>query len=78
MWPILAVVPPRLALIGFNFCQPFLIERAVDYSNETYLVQSNNIGYGLIGAYVVVYIGIAVCRSPAASFPMVYPCGVPR
>ncbi|CAI6342532.1 unnamed protein product [Periconia digitata] len=59
-WPVLAVVPPRLCLIGFNFCQPFLIERAVKYSDETFLAQNMNIGYGLIGAYVIVYIGIAI------------------
>ncbi|KAF1951521.1 hypothetical protein CC80DRAFT_553172 [Byssothecium circinans] len=59
-WPILAVVPPRACLIAFNFCQPFLIERAVKYSNEGTIAQDRNIGYGLIGAYVVVYVGIAI------------------
>lgn len=60
-WSILAVVPPRLCLIGFNFCQPFLINRAVKFSQETLNVQQRNIGYGLIGAYIVVFVGIAVC-----------------
>ncbi|KAF2846111.1 ABC multidrug transporter-like protein [Plenodomus tracheiphilus IPT5] len=59
-WPILAVVPPRLALIGFNFCQPFLINRAVTFSQQETSNQTNNIGYGLIGAYVLVFVGIAV------------------
>lgn len=60
-WPVLAVVPPRLCLIAFNFCQPFLIERAIAYSEELNTPHTRNVGYGLIGAYIVVYIGIAVC-----------------
>ncbi|EMD95327.1 hypothetical protein COCHEDRAFT_112393 [Bipolaris maydis C5] len=59
-WSILAVVPPRLCLIGFNFCQPFLINRAVKFSQETSNPQQRNIGYGLIGAYIIVFVGIAV------------------
>ena len=59
-WHILSVVPPRLALIGFTFCQPFLIERAVEYSQEPVTTHSTNEGYGMIGAYAIVYIGIAV------------------
>ena len=62
-WPILAVVPPRLCLIGFNFCQPFLINRAVSFSQEGDTSQTTNIGYGLIGAYVIVFVGIAVSGS---------------
>lgn len=59
-WPILAVVPPRLCLIGFNFCQPFLINRAVSFSQEPVTPHTSNMGYGLIGAYVLVFVGIAI------------------
>lgn len=59
-WHILAVVPPRLALIGFTFCQPFLIERAVEYSQEPISKETTQQGLGMIGAYAIVYIGIAV------------------
>lgn len=59
-WPILAVIPPRLCLIGFNFCQPFLINLAVTFSQQGVTDQTNKIGYGLIGAYVLVFVGIAV------------------
>jgi hypothetical protein len=62
-WPVLAVVPPRLMLIGFNFCQPFLINRAVTFSQDPATPQTTNIGYGLIGAYVLVFVGIAVCSA---------------
>lgn len=56
-WHILSAVPPRLALIGFNFCQPFLIERAINYNHQS---NNSNTGYGLIGAYFLVYTGIAI------------------
>lgn len=59
-WRLLAAVPPRLGLIGFNFCQPFLIERAIEFNREPINGSSTNAGYGLIGAYFIVYTGIAV------------------
>lgn len=59
-WPVISVVPARVALTAFNFCQPFLINRAVMYSQSGTNAQTSNIGYGLIGAYVLVYVGIAV------------------
>lgn len=46
--------------MAFNFCQPFLINRAVTYAEQSPSAQTMNIGYGLIGAYVLVYVGIAV------------------
>lgn len=59
-WDFLCAVPPRLAYIGFTFCQPFLITRAVDLSSQPITAASKNAGYGLIGAYLVVYVGIAI------------------
>jgi ATP-binding cassette subfamily C (CFTR/MRP) protein 1 len=59
-WPLLSAVVPRLALTAFNFCQPFLLQRAIDFSQEPINNDTNNIGYGLIGAYLLVYVGIAV------------------
>lgn len=67
-WPIFAVVLPRLCLTAFNFCQPFLINRAVTFSEQSTTTQTSNIGYGLIGAYVLVYVGIAV-RSNLEAMP---------
>ena len=59
-WHILAVFPYRLALVGFTFCQPFLIDTAIHISSAPITADSTNSGYGLIGAYLLVYGGIAV------------------
>lgn len=59
-WRLLSIVPPRLGLIAFNFCQPFLIERAIGFSSRPRSEEPNNVGYGLIGAYFIVYTGIAI------------------
>ena len=59
-WHLFAVAPPRLGLIAFNFCQPFLISRAIDFSQQSEAESPKNIGYGLIGAYFLVYCGIAL------------------
>ena len=59
-WRLLSVVPPRLGLIAFNFCQPFLIQRAISFSSRSKIQDPNRVGYGLIGAYFLVYSGIAI------------------
>jgi len=58
-WTLLWVVPPRLGLVAFNFCQPFLIQRTISLSQEPVNGGTTNVGYGLIGAYFLVYCGIA-------------------
>lgn len=58
-WPILVPIIPRLALLAFTFCQPLLLRRLLDYLNNSD-AETENIGYGLIGAYFVVYAGLAV------------------
>ena len=60
LWHLLWVIPPRLGLIAFNFCQPFLVQRAIDLSQQPINNNTTNTGYGLIGAYFLVYTGIAV------------------
>ncbi|OBT51212.1 hypothetical protein VE04_08393, partial [Pseudogymnoascus sp. 24MN13] len=57
---LLAAVVPRLCLIGFNYSQPFLINRVIDFVGETGNTSSANNGYGLIGATALIYIGIAI------------------
>lgn len=56
--PLLAPVIPRLALIGFNYSQPFLITRVINYVEDA--GKDKNTGYGLIGATAIIYIGIAI------------------
>ena len=58
--PLLAAAFPRLCLIGFSFAQPFLINRAILFASSPDTPENRNVGYGLIGAFVLVYIGIAV------------------
>ncbi|KAK3403550.1 P-loop containing nucleoside triphosphate hydrolase protein [Sordaria brevicollis] len=73
-WPFWSAVMPRLALLGFNFCQPFLIEAVVAYlasrerkdgneeeGNET--PQPAYYGKALVGGFVLCYVGIAVSRA---------------
>ncbi|THC99810.1 hypothetical protein EYZ11_000740 [Aspergillus tanneri] len=59
-WPLLSPVPPRIALIGFKYCQPLLLASVVNYVQLPDTDRDRNIGYGLIGATAIVYIGIAV------------------
>ncbi|TVY94269.1 ABC transporter, partial [Lachnellula willkommii] len=59
-WPLLSAVIPRLALTGFNYSQPFLLNRAIDLSQQPVNRDTTNDGYGLIGAYILVYVGIAI------------------
>lgn len=53
-------VPARLALIGFNYSQPFLVTAAVSYVQGTWVDETDDVGYGLIGAAIIIYLGIAV------------------
>ncbi|KAJ3499459.1 hypothetical protein NLG97_g302 [Lecanicillium saksenae] len=59
-WQFLAGVLPRLAYSGFLFAQPFLLERVLDFIDENHTPNTEATAYGLIAAYGVVYIGIAV------------------
>jgi ATP-binding cassette subfamily C (CFTR/MRP) protein 1 len=60
MFPLLSPVIPRLALTAFKYSQPLLIQRLLDYLDEPANSDTKNIGYGLIGAYALVYLGLAV------------------
>ncbi|KAI7783325.1 hypothetical protein LA080_012080 [Diaporthe eres] len=56
--PLLLPVPPRLALLGFTFCQPFFIEKLLDHLSQPRV--DANVGYGFIGASILIYSGIAI------------------
>lgn len=60
-WAFFAGVLPRLAFNGFNFVQPFLVQRVLDFMTEPDHVNSSNYAYGLVAAYGIVYVGLAVC-----------------
>ncbi|KAL9109116.1 MAG: hypothetical protein Q9227_006207 [Pyrenula ochraceoflavens] len=59
-WQLLAPVVPRLALIAFTICQPLLLNRFLGFLQTPNESQGVYTGYGLIGAYGIVYLGIAV------------------
>lgn len=70
-WPTLSGVIPRLSLCGFTFCQPFLITSTVGYFTGDTKSKPKEYGQALVGAFLIVYLGIAVClhkyRVPGAS-----------
>ncbi|CAI7576605.1 unnamed protein product [Penicillium manginii] len=58
--PLLAAIPARACVVAFNVCQPLLLARSISYFSEPVNGATNNVGYGLIGAYILVYTGLAV------------------
>ncbi|KAF5682935.1 major facilitator family transporter [Fusarium denticulatum] len=59
-WPTLSIVFPRLCFIGFTFCQPFLISATLAWAENDSDSDDMNQGYGLIGAWFLVFMGLAV------------------
>jgi ATP-binding cassette subfamily C (CFTR/MRP) protein 1 len=58
-WNLVTSGLPRFILIGLKFVQPFLIRRTIDYVSDR-KDQPANIGRGLVGAYAIVYISLAL------------------
>lgn len=55
---LLLPVTPRLFLLAFTLLQPILMQNLLNWlSNHN---ERESIGYGLLGAYVAVYVGLAV------------------
>jgi ATP-binding cassette, subfamily C (CFTR/MRP), member 1 len=48
-------------LVAFTICQPLLLNRFLSHLQG--LDESRNIGYGLIAAYGLVYLGMAISSS---------------
>ncbi|KAH6623990.1 ABC transporter [Chaetomium sp. MPI-SDFR-AT-0129] len=59
-WPVLQTIPPRACLTALSFCQPFLINHAIALSEQPVNDDTTQRGYGLVGAYIFVYVGIAI------------------
>jgi ABC-type multidrug transport system fused ATPase/permease subunit len=55
---LLLPIPPRAALIAFYICQPLFIESLVTYLSLS--EPDPNVGYGLIGAAILIYSGIGI------------------
>lgn len=62
-WHIFAAIPPRLVFSALTYTQPFLISRMVDYVSSPASPLDRQIGFGMVGAYGLVYLGIAVGES---------------
>ncbi|CCD44945.1 similar to ABC transporter [Botrytis cinerea T4] len=59
LWaPLTVTMVPRLFLIAFSMAQPFLIEDAINFVEGG--TEPNQYGYGLIGAFGITYLGIAI------------------
>ncbi|KAF2480400.1 P-loop containing nucleoside triphosphate hydrolase protein [Neohortaea acidophila] len=56
-----AAVIPRLCLTAFTFFQPLLLDRTVTWIGDT--SASVNVGKGLIGAWALVMLGLAISQS---------------
>lgn len=56
--PLLLPIPARIALLGFTFCQPFFIESLLEHLSKSEI--DSNVGYGFIGASILIYLGIAI------------------
>ncbi|KAK2600118.1 hypothetical protein QQS21_005133 [Conoideocrella luteorostrata] len=58
---LLSPVIPRLCMVGFMVTTPVLLSRLIAFLDER--PESPNHGYGLLGAYALVYIGLAVANA---------------
>lgn len=59
--PLLLPIPARLALLGFTFSQPFFVQSLINHLSKP--KPDSNAGYGLIGASMLIYSGIAISMS---------------
>lgn len=59
-WEVLLIAFPKLAYVAFSLSQPFLIQEAVSLVQNADAGDSDNVGYGLIGGFALVYTGLAI------------------
>lgn len=72
-WSILSAIVPRIALIAFTLCQPFLIATTVTWIGSEVTTETKDYGQTLVGAYVIVYFGMAVSVIRRARFIIMLP-----
>jgi len=53
--------------MGFYYAQPFLIKAAIGYIQIPVEERPENHGYGLVGATVIIYLGISVSYDVASA-----------
>jgi ATP-binding cassette subfamily C (CFTR/MRP) protein 1 len=58
-WPLVAMIFPRLCLVGLRFSQPLLLNSVVSFVSQSN-DKNMDIGYGLIGATALIYLGNGV------------------
>ncbi|KAI0446909.1 P-loop containing nucleoside triphosphate hydrolase protein [Xylaria telfairii] len=63
LWLLISPILPRIALSAFTFSQPFLIETTVSLLEKKHDAVDPNFGAALIGAFLLVYLGIAISRA---------------
>lgn len=73
-WSILSAIVPRIALITFTLCQPFLIATTVNWIGSEVTTETKGYGQSLVGAYVIVYFGMAVSVIQRVKQIIVLPC----
>ncbi|KAH6893257.1 P-loop containing nucleoside triphosphate hydrolase protein [Thelonectria olida] len=59
-WELFSITPPRLAMIALSISQPFLISNALRFLSAPASAATQNLGYGLVGAFAFVFIGAAI------------------
>ena len=59
-WDILSISLPRLMMIGLSISQPFLISNALRFLAMADNQATKNLGYGLVGAFGLVFFGSAL------------------
>lgn len=60
---ILLIVIPRTLEVGLTTAYPFLVQEAISFLDTP--SASVNVGYGLLGGFFCVSMGIAVSQQPA-------------
>ncbi|GCB19936.1 multidrug resistance-associated protein 1 [Aspergillus awamori] len=60
---LLTAVLPRLCFTAFTFTQPFLIDAVVNYLQTVSENHNRKDGYGLLGAYIIVYVGLGISEA---------------
>lgn len=60
---LFSAVLPRLMLAVFTFAQPFLITATIQYMQRPVNEESRHYGASLTGAYVLLYLGLAVSHT---------------